>query len=92
MLTDNYQPFVIEVNTSPTLEHSTEVSTRLTEQMCSELISVVIDTEMGAKRKKRIGGWTLICADMPVMKNQISIKIEGSKMNVPKLKKRRDIL
>jgi tubulin monoglycylase TTLL3/8 len=52
MLDDEYNPWLIEVNSSPSLEYSTEVTTRLVKMVLSDIIKVVIDYDKAKDWKK----------------------------------------
>ena len=52
MLDDEYNPWLIEVNSSPSLDYSTEVTTRLVKMVLSDIIKVVIDYDKAKDWKK----------------------------------------
>ena len=53
---EDLNTWLLEVNSSPSLEHSTEVTTKAVRNMCEDLVKVVVDLpEAAAKYRKRRG-------------------------------------
>lgn len=66
MIDENYKVWLIEVNSSPTMEHSTKTTARIVEKGMSDLADLVEHYMFGGKyyqenqAKKLYGGWKLL--------------------------------
>jgi tubulin monoglycylase TTLL3/8 len=52
MLDDNFNPWLIEVNESPSMEYSTEITERLVQELFPSIISVVVDWAWAHPRRR----------------------------------------
>jgi tubulin monoglycylase TTLL3/8 len=53
MVDTDYEAYLIEVNSSPSMEHSTEITATLVQEVSEDVIKVTIDNQNG--RKKNLG-------------------------------------
>lgn len=53
MVDSNFETYLIEVNSSPSFEHSTPVTSQLVQEVSEDLIKVTVDNQNG--RKKNLG-------------------------------------
>lgn len=52
MLDDNFNPWLIEVNESPSMEYSTDITERLVKELFPSIVSVVVDWAWTAPRRR----------------------------------------
>jgi hypothetical protein len=95
MVDDNYNTWLIEINSSPACDYSTPTTERYVQKALVELLSVTLDTrEWEAKSSKKrgdrpdTGGWSCIhkgpLLDMPTAAFGADISLKGDAMKVPK--------
>ena len=66
MIDENYKVWLIEVNSSPTMEHSTKTTSRIVQKGMSDLADLVEHYMLGGKHyqegqaRKFYGGWKLL--------------------------------
>ena len=51
MIDECFKVWLLEINSSPDLSHSTEVTAQLVEAMFEDLVKVVIDRKLNAKQE-----------------------------------------
>lgn len=51
MIDDNLDAWLIEINASPTLEHSTKIVTELIDNMCKGVVNIISEARMGTALK-----------------------------------------
>lgn len=82
MLTENFQPWLIEINAKPALYASTPVTGRMCPQVLTDLIKVIIDVPR--KPKADTGKFELLYKEniprMPKI-NTATLKLEGTPLN-----------
>jgi tubulin monoglycylase TTLL3/8 len=52
MLDDNFNPWLIEVNESPSMEYSTDITERLVKELFPSIVSVVVDWAWTPPRRR----------------------------------------
>ena len=63
MIDEDYQPWLIEINSSPCMEYSTKITSRLCKAVMQDTIRVIIDytwAKKGTKKSVNTGGFILI--------------------------------
>jgi tubulin monoglycylase TTLL3/8 len=92
MLDDKCNPWLLEVNSSPTMEFSTSITEFLCKKVMEDTVKVIVDYHY-AKKKSKIdtGDWQLICKKKTIESNPINswglnLVWEGVKMKVKKQK------
>lgn len=63
MVDSNYQPWLIEINSSPSMEYSTSITKELVQKVLEDTVKVVLDYTMakkGTKKNVDTGGFKLI--------------------------------
>jgi tubulin monoglycylase TTLL3/8 len=63
MIDDRFNPWLIEINSSPCMEYSTKITERLVKKVLEDTIKVVIDytyVKKGSKKNIDTGGFKLI--------------------------------
>lgn len=63
MIDDNYNAWLIEVNSSPAMDYSTKVTTKLVKQAMKDVAKVVVDWREAPRNKRKkidTGGFQLI--------------------------------
>lgn len=61
MIDTDFRPWLIEINSSPSMEHSTHVTSKLVPEALRGFGQLVSQYMMGGKlNKEPIGGWKLI--------------------------------
>jgi len=53
MIDEDYNPWLIEINSSPCFEYSTEVTKRLVKMVSEDTVKVIVDHNMAPKKKKK---------------------------------------
>lgn len=53
MIDEDYNPWLIEINSSPCFEYSTEVTKRLVKLVSEDTVKVIVDHNMAPKKKKK---------------------------------------
>ncbi|CAG0921237.1 unnamed protein product, partial [Notodromas monacha] len=74
MLTSDCKPWIIEINSSPDLNHSTPVTTRLVPQMFEDLIKVLIDRRVD--RNAETGGYQMVYRQQPAVTPFSSLSLD----------------
>mmetsp|Transcript_13770 Transcript_13770/g.2204 ORF Transcript_13770/g.2204 Transcript_13770/m.2204 type:complete len:86 (+) Transcript_13770:395-652(+) len=52
MLDENYVPWLIEVNSSPAMDYSTDITRELVKEVLEDCIKVMVDFHFAPKRKQ----------------------------------------
>jgi len=92
---EEVKPWLIEVNSSPTMEYSTGITEKLCHQVMEDTIKVIVDYSFASTKKKpsiNTGDWELIFTSNSVVEKQLSsfgenFVCEGKKMKIWKPKK-----
>ena len=63
MVDDLFNPWLIEINTSPAMDYSTEITERMVKEMSEDLIKVVIDLPNKKRKINELGNFSLIYSD-----------------------------
>lgn len=50
MIDEDYNPWLIEINSSPCFEYSTEVTKRLVKMVSEDTVKVIVDHNMASKK------------------------------------------
>ena len=95
MIDDDFNCWLIEVNSSPAMDYSTAVTERLVKMVLEDTIKVVVDYGMAsAKRQKKVdtGGFELVykskrVVDKPMNSFGLNMEIHGKKIPKAHLKK-----
>jgi len=53
MIDADYNPWLIEINSSPAMDYSTPVTEKLVKLVCEDTIKVIVDYYMAPKKKKK---------------------------------------
>jgi tubulin monoglycylase TTLL3/8 len=53
MVDDNFNCWLIEVNSSPAMDYSTKVTTRLVKQVLKDTAKVIVDWKDASRKKKK---------------------------------------
>ena len=88
MVDDDFNCWLIEVNSSPAMDYSTAVTERLVKMVLEDTIKVVVDYGMAApKKQKKIDTGLFECVykakrivDKPITSFGLNMKIEGHKI------------
>lgn len=90
MVDENLKVWLIEINSSPSMDHSTHVTERLVKLVLNDLPKVILDYPK-ARRKKDCdtGGFILLHknkmqVERPQNANLINLELMGKKINIPK--------
>ena len=90
MVDENLKVWLIEINSSPSMDHSTHVTERLVKLVLNDLPKVILDYPK-ARRKKdcETGGFILLHknkmqVERPQNANLINLELQGKKINLPK--------
>jgi len=87
---EEVKPWLIEVNSSPTMEYSTGITEKLCHQVMEDTIKVIVDYSFASTKKKpsiNTGDWELIFTSNSVVEKQLSsfgenFVCEGKKMKI----------
>ncbi|KRX02871.1 hypothetical protein PPERSA_04074 [Pseudocohnilembus persalinus] len=63
MIDESFNPWLIEVNSSPTMEHSTSITSKLVTRLLDDVLKVTVDYQFAKKQKQKsidTGGFKLI--------------------------------
>lgn len=63
MVDEDYKVWLIEINSSPSMDYSTHITTRLVKSCLEDVIRVVVDYNSASKKEKKkvdTGGFKLI--------------------------------
>lgn len=53
MIDDNYNAWLIEVNSSPTMEYSTKITKKLVKSVLKDTAKVIVDWKDAPRKKKK---------------------------------------
>ena len=53
MIDDNYNAWLIEVNSSPTMEYSTKITKKLVKSVMKDTAKVIVDWKDASRKKKK---------------------------------------
>lgn len=90
MVDEQLKVWLIEVNSSPSMDKSTPVTDRLVKLVLSDVPKVILDYPKARSKKKCDTGGFVLChkakmqVDKPMNANLINLAIEGKKVNLPK--------
>ena len=96
MVDDDFNCWLIEVNSSPAMDYSTDVTERLVKMVLEDAVKVVIDYNMepSAKKQKKIDTGLFECVykakrivDKPMNSFGLNMEVYGSKIPKPHLRK-----
>jgi tubulin monoglycylase TTLL3/8 len=59
MIDVNFNTWLIEINSSPSMDHSTWLTSNLAPRVIDDLVKIVIDNQV-KKPKKKVGNFSLI--------------------------------
>lgn len=82
MLTEDFKPWLIEINSSPALTPSTPITSRMCPQVLDDVIKVVVD--YAANNKSSTGKFELIYKQKPDqcnLKNLVGLKLSGKPLS-----------
>ena len=85
MIDENYNPWLIEVNSSPALDYSTSVTKTLVKEVLEDTVKVMVDYHYSSDKKKKhvdIGNYSLLhrakrVVDRPIQSMGLSLVCEG---------------
>ncbi len=86
MIDEDLKVWLIEVNSSPSMDHSTPVTERLVKLVLNELPKVILDYPKAKKKKQCDTGGFVLChrnkfmVEKPPHANLVSMAIEGKKI------------
>jgi tubulin monoglycylase TTLL3/8 len=86
MIDEELKVWLIEVNSSPSMDHSTHVTERLVKMVLSDLPKVILDYPKARKKKDCDTGGFILChknkimVEKPVNANRLNLGIEGKKI------------
>lgn len=89
MIDENYNPWLIEINSSPAMDYSTPVTKQLVKQVLEDTVKVMVDYHYTSnKKKKRVetGGFSLLykaktMVDRPLQAVGLNLICEGKAIN-----------
>ena len=93
MLDEDCNPWLLEVNSSPTMEFSTPITEYLCQKVMEDTVKVIVDYHYSKKKSKiDTGDWELICKKKQVESNPqnacgLNFVCEGTKLKVKKQRK-----
>lgn len=94
MIDDECKPWLLEVNSAPTMEYSTSVTEHLCKTVMEDTIKVIVDYHF-SKKKSQVdtGHWELIHQSKEVVGKPLSsfgvdFEVVGSKMKVKRQRKK----
>ncbi len=88
MLDENLNPWLIEINSSPAMDYSTQVTKELVKEVLEDCIKVMIDYNFSSKKKRKgvdTGNFSLIykakrIVDRPIQSFGLNLMCEGKAM------------
>jgi tubulin monoglycylase TTLL3/8 len=91
MIDEDFQMWLIEVNSSPAMDYSTDITTRLVKMVMEDTIKVVVDHAQ-AKKKSKVDTGAFECiykakriVDRPMQSFGLNLVCEGKKIAHNKL-------
>ncbi len=89
MIDSDFNPWLLEVNSSPTLEYSTGVTTPLSKEVMAAIVEIVTTREMKKKKKGDTGAFKCIYKGKkqpPPMTKAfgLDLAVEGHRMRCPR--------
>lgn len=95
MIDEDFNCWLIEVNSSPAMDYSTEVTERLVKMVLEDTIKVVIDYGLASEKKRRrvdTGGFECVykakrIVDKPMNSFGLNMEVVGKKIPKGQLKK-----
>jgi tubulin monoglycylase TTLL3/8 len=91
MIDDDFNMWLIEVNSSPAMDYSTDVTSRLVKMVLEDVIKGVVD-HAGAKKKSKVDTGLFECiykakrnVDRPLNSFGLNLVCEGKKITSNKL-------
>jgi len=93
MIDDNFNPWLIEINSSPAMDYSSAITEKLVKTVCEDTIKVIVDYGLAPKKKKKSVDTGLFKqihkapkgTDKPIKAFGLNLICEGKKMNIKKL-------
>lgn len=88
MIDEDFKPWLIEINCSPAMDYSTEVTAELVKLVLNDCIKVIVDYNSQKKTKADTGLFSkLIKAKRPVIRGlqafgNVNLQIDGKRMKV----------
>ena len=90
MIDENYSPYLIEINSSPSLDYSTKITEKLVKMLSEDIIKVIVDYSLCPKRKRSsvdTGLFSLIhkskkSVDKPFKSFGLNLLCEGKKIKI----------
>lgn len=85
MIDDEYNPWLIEINSSPAMDYSTPVTECLVKEVMEDTIKVIVDYNFASKKKKPqvdTGNFTMLCktkkaVERPIQSFGLNLLCEG---------------
>ena len=85
MIDDEYNPWLIEINSSPAMDYSTPVTEVMVKQVMEDTIKVIVDYNFASKKKKPTidtGNFTMLCktkkaVERPIQAFGLNLMCEG---------------
>lgn len=85
MIDEEYNPWLIEINSSPAMDYSTPVTECLVKEVMEDTIKVIVDYNCASKKKKAkvdTGNFTLLCrskkaVERPIQSFGLNLLCEG---------------
>jgi tubulin monoglycylase TTLL3/8 len=90
MVDDDFNCWLIEVNSSPAMDYSTPVTTRLVKMVLEDTVKVVVDyaSEPNHKKRQKINTGLFECifkatkiVDKPLNSFGLNMEVQGKKIN-----------
>ena len=85
MIDEDYNPWLIEINSSPAMDYSTPVTETLVKEVMEDAIKVIVDYNLASKKKKHkvdTGNFTKLCktktaVERPIQAFGLNLLCEG---------------